>query len=97
MAELLVSTSPADSDAEIGRFPVADGAAVDAAVARARAAFPAWRDSGLEARRRVLLRFRDLAGFVENISREHTVVVYGDHIEELQVLASELGMTCKVF
>ena len=44
-----------------------------------------------------LLRFRDLEGFVENISREHTVVVYGDHVEELQVLAAELGMTCKVF
>jgi succinylglutamic semialdehyde dehydrogenase len=34
---------------------------VDAAVARARAAFPAWRDAGPDARADVLVRFRDLA------------------------------------
>jgi len=34
---------------------------------------------------------------VENMSREHTVIVYGDHIEDLQVLGGILGMTCKVF
>jgi len=45
----------------------------------------------------VLLRFRDLEGFVESISREHTVIVYGDHIDELTVLGGILGMTCKVF
>ncbi|MBN1817199.1 MAG: hypothetical protein JW828_07540 [Sedimentisphaerales bacterium] len=44
-----------------------------------------------------LLEFRDLQGFVENISREHTAVVYGDHIDELQTLAGVLGLTCKVF
>ena len=45
----------------------------------------------------VLLRFGDLEGFVGNISREHTVIVYGDHIEDLKVLGGILGMTCKVF
>jgi hypothetical protein len=34
-----------------------------------------------------LLRFRDLPGFVTNISREHTVVVYDDHVADFQVLA----------
>ena len=44
-----------------------------------------------------LLRFRDLEGFVANISREHTVVVYGRHIEALRFLAGVLGLECKVF
>jgi len=44
-----------------------------------------------------LLRFDDLAGFVENISREHTVVVYGDHVADFQVLAAVLHLECKVF
>jgi succinylglutamic semialdehyde dehydrogenase len=57
----LRSVSPADPSDVIGTFPVADEAAVDAAVARARAAFPAWRDAGLEARSAVLRRFQDLA------------------------------------
>jgi succinylglutamic semialdehyde dehydrogenase len=58
---ILRSFSPADPRDELGVFPVADAAAVDAAVARARRAFPAWRDAGFEARARVLRRFRDLA------------------------------------
>lgn len=57
MAEELVSRSPAEPDDEIGRFPVADEGAVDAAVARARAAFPKWRALGAEARSAVLRRF----------------------------------------
>ena len=44
-----------------------------------------------------LLRFGDLEGFVENISREHTVVVYGDHVADFRVLAGVLGLECKVF
>jgi succinylglutamic semialdehyde dehydrogenase len=59
--EELVSVSPADPRDEIGRFPVADAAAIGAAVARARDAFPAWRDAGLEKRARFLLRFAALA------------------------------------
>ncbi|MEE9607393.1 MAG: aldehyde dehydrogenase family protein [Myxococcota bacterium] len=61
MSEELRSVSPADVADEIGRFPVADARAVDEAVARARAAFPAWRDLGFEDRAAVLRRFRDLA------------------------------------
>jgi hypothetical protein len=44
-----------------------------------------------------LLEFRDLDGFVASISREHTAVVYGDHLESLQVLARVLGLQVKVF
>ena len=61
MTELLHSVSPADPRDEIGRFPVADAAAVDASVARARRAQPAWRAAGFEERVKVLRRFRDLA------------------------------------
>ena len=61
MTEWITSRSPADRSDEIGRFPVAGPAEVDAAVARARAAFPAWRDAGPDARADVLVRFRDLA------------------------------------
>lgn len=44
-----------------------------------------------------LLEFRNLSGFVENISREHTAVVYGSHIEELKTLAGILNLNCKIF
>ncbi len=61
MSETLRSVSPADPDDEIGIFEIADAGAVDAAVSRARRAFPAWRDAGFEARAEVLKRFRDVA------------------------------------
>jgi len=44
-----------------------------------------------------LLRFRDLPGLIEHISREHVLFIYGDHIEDMKVLAGVLGLTCKVF
>jgi succinylglutamic semialdehyde dehydrogenase len=58
--EFLRSVSPADPQDEVGRFAIADAPAVDAAVSRARSAFPAWRDAGLEARAAVLQRFAAL-------------------------------------
>lgn len=61
MSDVLESRSPADPSDRVGRFPVADAAAVEAAVARAREAFPAWRDLGAEARAAVLRRFADAA------------------------------------
>lgn len=45
----------------------------------------------------VLMEFRNLPEFVKHISREHTAIVYGDHIDELTVLASLCGLTVKVF
>jgi len=59
--DFLRSVSPADPKDELGRFPVWDADAVDEAVRRARAAFPAWRDAGFEARAAAIRRFRDLA------------------------------------
>ena len=61
MTAWLRSLSPADPSDELGRFPLADSTAVDAAVARARAAQAGWRDEGFEARSAVLRRFAKLA------------------------------------
>ena len=36
-------------------------------------------------------------GFVANISREHTVVVYGDHVEDFKLLACLLGLAASVY
>lgn len=59
MSESFESRSPADPHDVVGRFAVWDPEAIDEAASRARAAFPAWRDAGLEARAKVLRRFRD--------------------------------------
>jgi len=61
VSENLRSVSPADPTDEVGRFAIWDAGAVDEAATRARAAFPAWRDAGLEARAAVLRRFAALA------------------------------------
>jgi len=73
--DFLRSVSPADPQDELGRFPVWDADAVDEAVRRASAAFPAWRDAGFEARSAAIRRFRDLAAgrreeLAELIARE---------------------------
>lgn len=60
VSDVLRSVSPADPKDELGRFPVWSPEAVGEAVARARAAFPGWRDAGAEARAGLLRRFRDL-------------------------------------
>ncbi|MCG8589797.1 MAG: aldehyde dehydrogenase family protein [Proteobacteria bacterium] len=59
MSRDLVSVSPADASEVVGTFPVSDARAVGEAVARARAAFPAWRDRAFEERAACLERFRD--------------------------------------
>jgi succinylglutamic semialdehyde dehydrogenase len=61
VTDVLTSVSPADPSDEVGRFTISDAAAVDAAIGRARRAFPAWRDAGLAARAAVLKRFAALA------------------------------------
>jgi L-fucose isomerase-like protein len=45
----------------------------------------------------VLMRFRDLPGFVRRISREHPAIVYGDHLPELRVAAPVLGLELEEF
>ena len=61
MSEELRSVSPADPSDEIGRFPVAGPAEIESAVARARQAFPGWRDRDFASRAELLRRFRDVA------------------------------------
>ncbi|HEY8378386.1 MAG TPA: aldehyde dehydrogenase family protein [Nannocystis sp.] len=46
--------------ARLGEFPVTDAAGVQAAVARARAAFPGWRDTPLSARLGLLARVKQV-------------------------------------
>jgi hypothetical protein len=41
-----------------------------------------------------LLEFEDLPKLVRNISREHTVIFYGDGVREMEVLADVLGLKC---
>jgi hypothetical protein len=41
-----------------------------------------------------LLEFDDLPKLISNISREHTVVLYGDRARELEILADSLGLKC---
>jgi L-fucose isomerase-like protein len=44
-----------------------------------------------------LLEFRDLRGFEEAVSRDHVVVIYGDHQRDFEILAGVLGLEAKLF
>ncbi len=97
MADLLESHAPADPEDRLGTFDVADAAAVDAAVARARRAFPAWRDAGFEARARLLRRFAGLALAAEDelatlIAREAGKALW-DARSEARLLAPKIALT----
>ena len=66
----------------IARTPLSTGADVDAAVAVAKKAFPAWRDTPPVARARALFRFRDLLEqSFEELARTVTAE-HGKTIEE---------------
>jgi len=58
-AETLPIRNPASGE-ELGRVPLSGASDVDAAVAAAKAAFPAWRATPAPVRARVLFRFRAL-------------------------------------
>lgn len=93
----LVSRSPANPNDVIGRYAVADAEAIDAAIARARAAFPRWRDAGLAARSAVLQRFAALARersemLAVLIAREVGKAIW-DARAEAQLLASKVDVT----
>jgi len=93
----LRSLSPFDSVDEIGRFAVAGAAEVDAAVQAARAAFPAWRDRGLEERAAILRRFRDLTvdrteELAELISREMGKAIW-DARGEAKLVPAKVDVT----
>ena len=65
---LLISTSPATGE-EVARLPVADAAAVAAAVQRARPAAQWWAELGFAGRRERLLRWRAaIAGRIEELA-----------------------------
>lgn len=44
-----------------------------------------------------LLEFRDLRGFEEAASRDHVVVIYGDHQRDFEILAGVLGLDALIF
>src|SRR5215213_6526292 len=44
-----------------------------------------------------LLEFRDLRGFEEAVSRDHVVILYGDHQRDFEILAGVLGQEAKIF
>ena len=44
-----------------------------------------------------LLEFRDLAGFEKAASRDHVVILYGDHQRDFEILAVVLGLEAKIF
>lgn len=97
MTETFRSTSPANPDDEIGVFAVADEAAVDEAVGCARAAFPAWRDAGFEARANVARKFAEIAAARKDelsalISREVGKARW-DAAAEAGLLAPKVGVT----
>ena len=97
MSEFLESVSPSDASDPIGRFPVADASSVHAAVARARAAFPAWRDAGFEARAAVLTHFATIVQgrsdeLAELIAREVGKALW-DARAEAKLLAPKVGVT----
>jgi succinylglutamic semialdehyde dehydrogenase len=97
VSEWLSSVSPADPADEIGRFAISDVPEVDAAVTRARRAFPAWRDAGLPARARILRRFRDLVRegaeeLARLIAREMGKALW-DARAEAALVASKVDLT----
>src|SRR5699024_3573060 len=68
-------TNPATGEVS-GQVAMAGNATVDEAVAAAKAAFPAWRDTSLSKRTQVLFRYRELLNerkeeLAQLISAEH--------------------------
>jgi succinylglutamic semialdehyde dehydrogenase len=97
LSSVLKSISPADPDDLVAAFEVADATAVHDAVARARAAFPAWRDAGLEARAALLRRFAAIAAervdeLAALISREVGKAAWDAHAEA-SLLAPKVAVT----
>src|SRR5512141_421837 len=68
-------TNPATGEV-VRHVPLGNAADVDAAVASARAALPAWKASPALRRARILMRFREL---MEGQKRELAAVVTEEH------------------
>lgn len=66
-------------------------------VARARVC-ETTRHSGMpHCESSALLEFGDLGRFIDHISREHVVLLYGDYVREFEILAQVLGLDCLIF
>ncbi len=97
MRSTFESRSPADASNLLGSFSIADDAAIDAAVKRARHAFPAWRDAGPEARAGILRRFAEYAAGAEDelarlLAREVGKALW-DARGEARLLPAKVGVT----
>ncbi len=94
----LISTNPA-TGAEVGRYPVADQAAVDAAVTRARPAARWWAGLGFDGRRQRLLRWRSaLAARMEELAgliNAEGGKPYAEGIVEITVAVDHLNFAAK--
>lgn len=94
----LISTDPR-TGAELARFPIADGAAMTAAVARARGAATWWGELAPRARRSWLLRFRaELARRSNELARliaEETGKPVDDALLEVMLAIVHLGWAAK--
>lgn len=80
-------TNPATGEL-LGRVPLSSAADVDAAVAAARAAFPAWRETPPAARARVLFRFKAL---LDAHRDEIAAVCTAEHGKTLAESSNEVG------
>ncbi|GAA2120784.1 CoA-acylating methylmalonate-semialdehyde dehydrogenase [Actinomadura napierensis] len=80
-------TDPA-TGAVTGRVPLASDADVEAAVAAAKAAFPAWRDTSLAKRTEILFRFREL---LNARTDELAALITAEHGKVLSDAAGEVA------
>ncbi|MDL5160396.1 CoA-acylating methylmalonate-semialdehyde dehydrogenase [Actinomycetospora termitidis] len=80
-------TDPA-TGAVTARVPFASAGEVVDAVAAAKAAFPAWRDTSLSARTRILFRFREL---LDGRADELAAVITAEHGKVLSDAAGEVA------
>jgi succinylglutamic semialdehyde dehydrogenase len=97
MSERLRSVSPVDPSDELGLFEVADTSQVAGAVARAKAAFPPWRDAGFEVRKQVLNRFRDVVrkrqGELANLIARETGKALWEAASEAALVPAKVDVT----
>lgn len=99
MRETFESRSPAEPSDVLGRFEIADAGDVARAVARAREAFPGWRDTPLAERAQRLERFAALARNAEDelaqlVAREVGKAIW-DARAEAKLLPAKVAVTLK--
>jgi acyl-CoA reductase-like NAD-dependent aldehyde dehydrogenase len=94
----LVSTNPV-SGAEVGRFPVADEAAVGAAVQRAHEASAWWQGLGFDGRQQRLLRWRSVVARrldeLATLMHDEAGKSYADAVIELACAIDHMAWAAK--